>query len=273
MSYIVVVSDNLQSRRLLTQVLTKAAYQVTCFSDVKSTLAHLQQQGADVVILDNEFSNGSLTDIFTPNTLSSHVENAHELPAHLSEHKRDDCHQFDAHLVAKETCKLISTICKHFATPILLLSEAEDQANLLDKLKAGADQYLNKPYSEQALLVHIEVLLRRVALEKQRATFDNCTERFSFKISRLPLTETEVQLVQYLSKNDGDIISKATLQKEVLKRELSAFDRNLDVHISNIRRKMCNAGLSKLHIKTVHGKGYAFSEKVAQLSCMLMCFL
>ena len=155
----------------------------------------------------------------------------------------------------------------------MLLSEANDQANLLDKLKAGADQYLNKPYSEQALLVHIEVLLRRVALEKQRAAFDNCSERFSFKISRLPLTDTEVQLVQYLSKNDGDIISKATLQKEVLKRELSAFDRNLDVHISNIRRKMSNAGLSKLHIKTVHGKGYAFTEKVAQMSCVLMCFL
>ncbi|WP_025564823.1 response regulator transcription factor [Psychromonas sp. SP041] len=273
MSYIVVVSDNLQSRRLLTQVLTKAAHQVTCLSDAKSTLTHLQQQGADVVILDNEFSNDSLMDTFTTNTLSSNVENAHDLSTNLSSKKSSDSHQSDAYVVAKETHKLISTICKRFATPILLLSETGDQENLLDKLKAGADQYLNKPYSEQALLVHIEVLLRRVALEKQRATFDNCTERFSFKISRLPLTDTEVQLVQYLSKNDGDIISKATLQKEVLKRELSAFDRNLDVHISNIRRKMCNAGLSKLHIKTVHGKGYAFSEKVAQLSCMLMCFL
>lgn len=266
MSYIVVVSDNLQNRRLLTKVLTKAAYQVTCFSDAKSTLAHLQQQGADVVILDNEFSIAPLTDILIPNTLSFNVENTHDFSTHLSGNTRTDCHQSDAHLAAKETRKLISTISKHFATPILLLSETEDQENLLDKLKAGADQYLNKPYSEQALLVHIEVLLRRVALEKQRATFDNCTERFSFKISRLPLTDTEVQLVQYLSKNDGGIISKATLQKEVLKRDLSAFDRNLDVHISNIRRKMRNAGLSKLHIKTVHGKGYAFSEKVAQLS-------
>jgi len=239
----------------------------------KSTLAHLQQQGADVVILDNEFSYGLSTETFTANTLPFNVKNSHDLSADLDGNKFSSYHQTDAHLIAKETRKLISTICKRFAIPILLLSETDGQESLLDKLKAGADQYLNKPYSEQALLVHIEVLLRRVALEKQRAAFDNCSERFSFKISRLPLTDTEVQLVQYLSKNDGDIISKATLQKEVLKRELSAFDRNLDVHISNIRRKMSNAGLSKLHIKTVHGKGYAFTEKVAQMSCVLMCFL
>ncbi|MEL0659595.1 winged helix-turn-helix domain-containing protein [Psychromonas arctica] len=293
MSYIVVVSNNLQSKNLLTQILTKATHQVTCFNDVKSTLVHLQQQSADVVILDNEFSNDLLTDNFSASTcaankvvfsqessseLSSMLSNTQFSASNLSSRDLSSSNlsgnkQSDSSLVAKETQTVISTICKRFAVPILLLSETNDQANLLDKLKAGADQYLNKPYSEQALLVHIEVLLRRVALEKQRATFDNCTERFSFKISRLPLTDTEVQLVQYLSKNDGDIISKATLQKEVLKRELSAFDRNLDVHISNIRRKMCNAGLSKLHIKTVHGKGYAFSEKVAQLSCMLMYFL
>ncbi len=298
MSYIVVVSNNLQSKKLLTQILTKATHQVTCFDDVKSTLVHLQQQSADVVILDNEFSNDLLTDNFSANTCVAskaifRQESSSELSSTLSNTQFSDCNlssrdlssrdlsssnlssnkQSDTSLVAKETQTVISTICKRFAVPILLLSEANDQANLLDKLKAGADQYLNKPYSEQALLVHIEVLLRRVALEKQRAAFDNCSERFSFKISRLPLTDTEVQLVQYLSKNDGDIISKATLQKEVLKRELSAFDRNLDVHISNIRRKMSNAGLSKLHIKTVHGKGYAFTEKVAQMSCVLMCFL
>lgn len=273
MSYIVVVSDNLQSRKLLTQILIKASHQVICLSDAKSTLIHLQQQNVDVVILDSEFSSGVLTDTLCANILSCSEKPSSVLSSKLFDNEIFINNQPDNSLVAKEAQELISTICKRFAVPILLLSESEDQANLLDKLKAGADQYLNKPYSEQALLVHIEVLLRRVALEKQRAVFNHCTERFSFKISSLPLTDTEAQLVQYLSKNDGDIISKATLQKKVLKRELSAFDRNLDVHISNIRRKMFNAGLSKLHIKTVHGKGYAFSEKVAQLSCVLMCFL
>jgi len=230
MSYIVVVSSDLQSRSSLTYVLNEASHQVTCLSDSESVLNHLQQQGADLVLLD---------DGLTP----------------------------------QQTLQLITLVYKRFAIPILLLSEATDQVNILDGLQAGADQYLTKPYSNKALLVHIEVLNRRVALEKKRLVFNHCSQQFSFKISSLPLTETEVQLVQYLSKNDGDIISKATLQKEVLKKELSAFDRNLDVHISNIRRKMFNAGLSKLHIKTVHGKGYTFSEKVGQLCSALLCFL
>lgn len=227
MSYIVVVGNDLQSRSSLTHVLNEACHQVTCFSDSETILNHLQQQGADLVLLDNG-------------------------------------------LTPQKTLKLITIICKRFAIPILLLN---DQVNILDSLQAGADQYLIKPYSNKALLVHIDVLLRRVALEKQRLILNNCSQQFSFKISCLPLTETEAQLVQYLSKNDGDIISKAILQKEVLKKDLAVFDRNLDVHISNIRRKMCKAGLSKSHIKTVHGKGYSFCEKIAHLSSVLLCFL
>ncbi|MDF5701734.1 winged helix-turn-helix domain-containing protein, partial [Vibrio parahaemolyticus] len=52
------------------------------------------------------------------------------------------------------------------------------------------------------------------------------------------------------------------LQTEVLKKELSPFDRNLDMHISNIRRKLVEAGLSKQHIKTFRGKGYSYLEAV-----------
>ncbi|TOK87534.1 winged helix-turn-helix domain-containing protein, partial [Vibrio parahaemolyticus] len=66
----------------------------------------------------------------------------------------------------------------------------------------------------------------------------------------LPLTSTEAELLSHLVKNQGVVISKAELQTEVLKKELSPFDRNLDMHISNIRRKLVEAGLSKQHIKT-----------------------
>ncbi|MFA0232036.1 winged helix-turn-helix domain-containing protein, partial [Vibrio sp. 10N.261.45.A7] len=52
------------------------------------------------------------------------------------------------------------------------------------------------------------------------------------------------------------------LQIHVLKKELCPFDRNLDMHISNIRRKLVQAGLSKQHIKTVRGKGYSYLESV-----------
>lgn len=154
-------------------------------------------------------------------------------------------------------------ICQRFATPILMLTALGGEQSMLDGLQAGADQYLVKPFAVTELLARMTSLLRRVALEKQRLTLRDCSQPIALKISTLPLTETEMQLMQFLIKNNGEIISKAILQKEVLKKEISVFDRNLDVHISNIRRKMLNAGLSKLHIKTVHGKGYTFSEHVA----------
>jgi len=166
-------------------------------------------------------------------------------------------------LTDPEVLTLISAISEHFATPTILSSPLTEQQILLDALQAGADQYLLKPYAKETLLMCINVLLRRVALEKQRLAIQNCSQEFSLKISRLPLTETEMLLIQYLSKNGGDVVSKATLQKQVLKKDISIFDRNLDMHISNIRKKLLQAGLSKLHIKTVHGQGYCFSERIA----------
>tara|TARA_R110001583_G_scaffold68344_1_gene194555 strand:+ start:180 stop:911 length:732 start_codon:yes stop_codon:yes gene_type:complete len=229
---------------------------------------------SNVVVLSDDPQSGlSLTEVLSQNTHQVTCFSDAETTLDFLQQQNVDLILLDHHLFSPATLQLITTISKRFAIPILLLSELSEQANVLDGLQAGADQYMIKPFSAKALLVHIDALLRRVTLEKQRLAFQHCSKQFSFKVARLPLTETEVSLVQYLSKNDGDIVSKATLQKEVLKRELSAFDRNLDVHISNIRRKMFNAGLSKSHIKTVHGKGYAFSEKVSQLSCALMSFL
>lgn len=169
---------------------------------------------------------------------------------------------FDMSLPHADALNVISKICEDFATPLLISTPINDEQTALDGLQAGADQFLVRPYSNEALITCVSSLLRRVALEKQRLTFHHCSQQFSLKVARIAFTETEMLLMQYLSKNDGVIMSKAILQKEVLKKELCLFDRNLDVHISNIRRKMKHAGLSKLHIQTVHGKGYLFSEKV-----------
>lgn len=90
----------------------------------------------------------------------------------------------------------------------------------------------------------------------------NTVQSISGQLNSLPLTGTEAELLCYLVKNQGVVISKAELQTQVLKKELSPFDRNLDMHISNIRRKLVEAGLSKQHIKTFRGKGYSYLEAV-----------
>jgi len=156
---------------------------------------------------------------------------------------------------------LMAMICEHFALPIISL--VDDDLDGLNDVEAGADYYILQSNVDKSLLIHISALLRRVALTKKRLAFQHCSESFSLRMSKLPLTKTEMQLTQFLSHHNGKIVSKATLQKEVLKKELSLFDRNLDMHISNIRRKMVKAKLSKSHIQTVHGKGYLFSEHIS----------
>ncbi|EPW4410011.1 response regulator transcription factor [Vibrio parahaemolyticus] len=153
-------------------------------------------------------------------------------------------------------------ICQRFATPILMLTALNDENSMLDGYQAGADQYIGKPFNVAELLMRIKAILRRVGLERQRQTICNTAQSISDQLTSLPLTSTEAELLSHLVKNQGVVISKTELQTEVLKKELSPFDRNLDMHISNIRRKLVEAGLSKQHIKTFRGKGYSYLESV-----------
>ncbi|MDA0147475.1 response regulator transcription factor [Vibrio sp. LaRot3] len=154
-------------------------------------------------------------------------------------------------------------ICQRFATPILMLTALNDESSMLDGYQAGADQYMAKPFKVPELITRIKAIFRRVGLEKQRQNglAQNQTE-FCDAINNLPFTGTESDLLGYLMRNEGVVVSKAELQIEVLKKELSPFDRNLDMHISNLRKKLVEAGMSKQHIKTVRGKGYSFIETV-----------
>lgn len=153
-------------------------------------------------------------------------------------------------------------ICQRFATPILMLTALNDDASMLDGYQAGADQYIAKPFNVPELLTRIKVILRRVGFERQRQSLASSDRGLCEQFSRLPLTGTEKDLLDYLIKHDGIVVSKSDLQIHVLKKELCPFDRNLDMHISNIRRKLVQAGLSKQHIKTVRGKGYSYLESV-----------
>ncbi|WP_412494859.1 response regulator transcription factor [Vibrio cyclitrophicus] len=153
-------------------------------------------------------------------------------------------------------------ICQRFATPILMLTALNDDASMLDGYQAGADQYIAKPFNVPELLTRIKVILRRVGFERQRQSLASSNQGLGEQLARLPLTGTEKDLLDYLVKNDGIVVSKSDLQIHVLKKELCPFDCNLDMHISNIRRKLVQAGLSKQHIKTVRGKGYSYLESL-----------
>lgn len=204
-----------------------------------------------------------LSDVLTAEGYSVDCVHCGESALKYIEKKPVDLVLLDVMLPKLNGMQVARKICQRFATPILMLTALNDEESILDGYQSGADQYIAKPFKVPELLTRIKAIFRRVGLEKQRQNQSIDWLGAAAKAANLPLTGTEADLLNYLINREGIVVSKAELQIEVLKKELSPFDRNLDMHISNLRRKFVEAGLSKQHIKTVRGKGYSFASAVS----------
>lgn len=159
-----------------------------------------------------------------------------------------------------EQLALASDVSKRFHTPILIIADTVDEAFVIDCFNAGADQYLPRPYSGEQLLMRFRSLLRRVEFENNRQRPSFTTNTLAQSLAEMPLTITEEKLLKYLMQSRGGPVAKKELQTQVLLNDFSQHDRNLDMHISNIRRKLTQFGFSKELIMTIRNKGYSFQE-------------
>ncbi len=164
----------------------------------------------------------------------------------------------DSALSDANSNQLMSQISQQFATPMLVLSALNSEETMLNSLLSGADHFMVKPINTSELVTRIMVILRRAKFESQRKHCQQKVDIVTSQLLQLPLTKTERELLQYLIANTDVVVSKSDLQINILKKELCPFDRNLDMHISNIRRKITQAGLANQHIKTMRGRGYCF---------------
>lgn len=148
------------------------------------------------------------------------VESVHcgESALQYIEKKPVDLVLLDVMLPKLNGMQVAKRICQRFATPILMLTALNDEASMLDGYQAGADQYIAKPFKVPELLTRIKAIFRRVGLEKQRQSGCQSSVGFAEHLSGVPLTGTESDLLNYLMRNDGVVVSKAELQIEVLKK-------------------------------------------------------
>jgi len=153
-------------------------------------------------------------------------------------------------------------------TPILMLTAKGDNADRILGLELGADDYLPKPFQHRELLARIKAILRRIdivnhskakssLLSVNDVVLNHATRQVSCHDQVIELTGTEYQILAYLMSSSGEIVSKEDLSERVLKRKLSAFDRSIDMHVSNIRRKLLPFSPSD-KVKTIRGAGYIF---------------
>ena len=155
--------------------------------------------------------------------------------------------------------------------PVLMLTARGDDMERIVGLESGADDYLAKPFNPRELLARIRAILRRVysvdegdpAFEK--INVDDLEISMSARSAKregedLNLTSVEFDLLAALIKDAGRIVKKEDLSRKVLERDLSPFDRSLDMHISNLRKKLGKrSGEDEERIKTIRSVGYIYT--------------
>lgn len=165
---------------------------------------------------------------------------------------------------------VLTQLRQSHSTPVVLMSALGAEADRISGFRLGADDYLPKPFSMVELGVRIEAILRRVALDRRPAPaaiapsadslrFDDERGDVFYGEHVAGLTRSEYRLLETLNRNDNEVLSKAFLYQHVLQRGYAAHDRSLDMHISQIRRKLKFIGYTEREVRTVWGKGYVLS--------------
>jgi len=150
--------------------------------------------------------------------------------------------------------------------PVILLTARGDETDRIVGLEVGADDYIPKPCNPRELVARLQAILRRVAWDQQadvdasRVYGDLRVEPDQRRIYQndkpLELTATEYEVLQVLLAHAGSVVRKTDLMQWALGRRLEAFDRTLDMHVSNLRRKLGNDDPPR--VETVRGLGYSY---------------
>ncbi len=164
---------------------------------------------------------------------------------------------------------VLRTLREFCDTPILMLTARGEDTDRILGLELGADDYLPKPCNPRELSARLRAILRRVDGGKSRARLpvtiavgalvsDAANRTASFNQQDLNVTSAEFNILRVLLASAGQVVSKDVLHEQALGRALAAYDRSIDVHVSNLRKKLAAAGSTKT-ILSVRGVGYQFT--------------
>ncbi|HSP61920.1 MAG TPA: response regulator transcription factor [Pyrinomonadaceae bacterium] len=159
--------------------------------------------------------------------------------------------------------------------PIVMLTARGDDMNKIIGLQIGADDYLPKPFNPLELVARIGAVLRRTQVEpapKRPAEvlvvgdveMDKQTRTVRRGGEVIELTFVEFSLLEKLLNEPGRVLTREALVKDVLHRELSPFDRSIDTHVSNLRKKLGHYVSGVERIRTVRGVGYIYASPDAK---------
>jgi DNA-binding response OmpR family regulator len=157
-----------------------------------------------------------------------------------------------------------------YSTPVLMLTARGDDVDRIVGLELGADDYLSKPFNPRELVARIRAILRRANHRNSRAgapeelvvgpiALNGGTRQVSVAGRPVALTGAEFRVLELLMRSAGQVISRDAMTEQALGRKLAAYDRSIDTHISNLRRKLELEAGKNPEIKNVRGSGYTLT--------------
>ena len=219
MKQLLLIDDDQVLSELLCEYLREEGFAITPAFDGEQGLAHTQQSAFDLIILD----------IMMPKL------NGLEVLKQLRQQSN--------------------------LTPVLMLTAKGDDLDRILGLELGADDYLAKPCNPRELLARINAILRRAqgqstSIQHSQLQLNPARRETFFANTQVILTGTEFKVLSSLYQHMGEIVSKEILCEFALGRTLTRYDRSIDVHVSNVRKKLVDAGADPDIIFNQRGTGY-----------------
>ncbi len=186
----------------------------------------------------------------------------------LARSRRPDLVVLDLGLPRLDGLEVARTLRKDGNVPIIMLTARVDESDRLLGLELGADDYISKPFSPRELVARVRAVLRRAdagaaagaIFRRGDLTIDVPRQQVTRGEKPIDLTPTEFQLLATLARQPGRIFTRAQLLDAVRGSDVDSFERAIDTHIKNIRRKLETDARSPRYLLTVYGIGYKFGE-------------
>jgi DNA-binding response OmpR family regulator len=226
MSKILLVDDDVELCEMLAEYLATEGFEVTAVHDGRAALERAAQGGWDAVILDVMMPGMSGFDV-------------------------------------------LRALRPITSAPVLMLTARGEDTDTVVGLELGADDYVAKPCSPRVLVARLRALLRRThgeeaagaALRVGDLVLDPGARRVTVDGREVELTGAEFNLLALLVRNAGHVVEKETLAEEALGRPLQAYDRRIETHMTQIRRKLGPLPDGAARIRTVRGAGYQYVRR------------
>jgi DNA-binding response OmpR family regulator len=176
----------------------------------------------------------------------------------------------DLNLPGMDGIEVCRNVRKDSEVPIIMVTARVDEDDRLTGLDLGADDYVSKPFSPRELVARVNAVLRRTSRDSEkRSESGNLVSAGDIAIDldrrsasvlgdEIELTPTEFRLLAYFIEGRGRTVSRDQIIENVFGYDFSGYDRTVDTHVSNLRKKLEIANPDRQHLKTMYGVGYRF---------------